>query len=315
MPSKIPPTIADYAILPIAVPPTTAYPVQAVHHIYLRPHAPKIPNPDDPRSLFLMNLPIDSTSSHLRAIFITLVGAGRFESITFERERRSIGSEISTAVTVIEKGNGGKKRKRGDATGTIGGGGDLPQIWDRDLHRSGSTAVVIMADTKGVEAVLKAVKKLHKSNDYPVWGQTIDGSRVEAPALGSKRYLTNHELRYPSKSAIQDSVNKFMINFNTREEAAANAAKKARNVPDEDGFVTVTRGGRTGPARREEAEEARRKELEKEEEKRKSMGDFYRFQGRERRKEEQGELVRRFEEDRRRVESMREMKKGKFRPE
>jgi ribosomal RNA-processing protein 7 len=53
---------------------------------------------------------------------------------------------------------------------------------------------------------------------------------------------------------------------------------------------------------------------EKERKKREEMGDFYRFQTREKRKAEQGELLKRFEEDRRRVEAMKE-KRGRFRPE
>lgn len=85
-------------------------------------------------------------------------------------------------------------------------------------------------------------------------------------------------------------------------------------MPDEDGFVTVTRGGRVGPARKADAESKRVEMEEKERKKREEMGDFYRFQTRERRKAEQGELVKRFEEDRKRVEAMKE-KRGKFRPE
>lgn len=191
---------------------------------------------------------------------------------------------------------------------------ELPAVWDRELHKSGSTAVVVLADRKMVESVLKAVKKVHKSGDHPVWGMTPEGKPVKAPALGSARYLMHQKLRFPDKAELQASVDAYMAAFNSKEEAAAREAKRVRNEPDEDGFITVTRGGRTGPARKEEAEEARRKELEKEEEKRKSMGDFYRFQGRERRKEEQKELVRQFEEDRKRVEELK-AQRGKFRPE
>jgi ribosomal RNA-processing protein 7 len=89
--------------------------------------------------------------------------------------------------------------------------------------------------------------------------------------------------------------------------------KTARSVPDEDGFITVTRGGRAGPARMEEAE-AKKAELE---ERRKNNGvkdDFYRFQNREKRKEAEVNLRKRFEEDRRRVERMRE-RRGRVRPE
>lgn len=73
------------------------------------------------------------------------------------------------------------------------------------------------------------------------------------------------------------------------------------------------RGGRAGPARVAEAEK-KKAELE---ERRRNNGvkdDFYRFQNREKRKEREGELKRRFEEDRRRVGEMRE-RRGRVRPE
>lgn len=314
--SKIPLTIATYTILPVELPPTTAFPQKATHHLYLRPHEPKIPSPSDARSLFLVNVPIDSTEAHFRALFTSLVGAGRFASITFENERRNTGANTGaagaqlTSKMDLEKN---KKRKRGDGSSPgQGNAGELPKTWDRDTCKSGSTAVAVMADEKSIEIVLKAARKANKSGKYPVWG---NGVTVKVPALGPERYLAHHRLQYPDKAVLQASVDAFMTEFNEREEAAARASKKLRNVPDEDGFVTVTRGGRTGPARREEAEEARRKELAKEEEKKKSMGDFYRFQGRERRKEEQGELVKKFEEDKKRVEAMRKEKRGRFRPE
>ena len=84
-------------------------------------------------------------------------------------------------------------------------------------------------------------------------------------------------------------------------------------MPDEDGFITVTRGGRTGPARLEQAE-LKQKELEERRQKNGAKADFYRFQTREKRKEAEGELRRKFEADRKRVEEMR-ARKGKVRPE
>ena len=313
--SKLPLTIATYTILPIELPPTPSFPQKATHHIYLRPHEPKIPSPSDSRSLFLVNVPVDSTEAHFRAIFTSLVGAGRFESITFGNERKGATAENAHAKQLTTKSNNGQSMKRKRAEELLVGNensGELPNVWNREMHKSGSTAIAVMADEKSVEIVLKSARKSNKSGKYPVWGEGVEG---KVPLLGPERYLMHHKLRYPDKLVLQASVDAFMTEFNKREEEAARASKRLRNVPDEDGFVTVTRGGRTGPARREEAEEARRKELAKEEEKKISMGDFYRFQGRERRKEEQGELVKKFEEDKRRVDAMRKEKRGRFRPE
>jgi ribosomal RNA-processing protein 7 len=78
----------------------------------------------------------------------------------------------------------------------------------------------------------------------------------------------------------------------------------------------VSRGGRTGPARLHDAE-AKKLEMEEKEKKRReelSEKPFYRFQMREIRKAEQAELVKRFEEDKARLLSMKEQR-GKFRPE
>ena len=85
-----------------------------------------------------------------------------------------------------------------------------------------------------------------------------------------------------------------------------------RNVPDEDGFITVARGGRTGAGRIEDAQAAQARLKQRAE---KRIGnDFYRFQSREERKKREGELKRRFEEEKKRVGEMR-AKKGKTVPE
>ena len=301
--------LEGYTILPLILPPTTAYPKPATHTLYLRQHEPKIPTDTDTRSLFLVNVPIDSTFAHFRAIFTSLVGAGKFESITFDYEKAKA-EPTSHALDVIQtKGN---KRKRSDEENLDT---SLPQIWNRQLGTSGGSAVVLLVDEKSVENTLKAVRKLHKSSSksskWPVWGERV-GDKVAA--LGTARYLSHQKLRYPDEATLQSSIDAFMSSWNSAEEEKARLSKRQRNVPDEDGFVTVTRGGRTGPARKEDAEEKRRELEEKEQKKREEMGDFYRFQMRERRKLEQGELVKRFEEDKRRVETMKE-KRGRFRPE
>ncbi|APA07517.1 hypothetical protein SS1G_00995 [Sclerotinia sclerotiorum 1980 UF-70] len=307
--SKIPTIIGDnYTILPVAIPSTPAYPITSTHHIYLRQHTPKIPTENDSRSLFATNLPIDSTDVHIRSIFAALIGVGRVEGVRFDGEKEEI-----TEQQQIETVSQSKKRKRGN---NVQIDTSLPQGWDRQLRFKGRTAVVLLVDEKSVESVLKAARKTCKSgkeSKYPVWGSGTEG---KVPALGSARYAKRQELRFPDKLAVQRSVDAFMTNFNSKEEERERERKRLRNVPDDDGFVTVVRGGRTGPARSEAAEEKRREMAEKEEKRRKELEDagFYRWQGREKRKKEVGELVKRFEEDRKRVEGMRE-KRGRFRPE
>ncbi|KAH8910983.1 hypothetical protein BR93DRAFT_955983 [Coniochaeta sp. PMI_546] len=312
-------TIGDFSILPISIPPLPSYPKPTTHHLYLRRNAPKIPTPDDSRSLFIINVPADSTRLHFRALFTALLGAGRFESITFEDERKAASQALADLLLPAQAARlapHSKKRKREDEEAQHAKEEEetarLPEPWSRPLRRSGGTAVVVLADERSVDKALKAAGKAARSGKFPVWGA---GVPEQGRALGSRWVRSHVRLTYPDRSAVEAAVDAFFTVYNRREREAAELAKRLRNEPDEDGFVTVTRGGgRTAPAKREEAEEARRKMVEKADKKREELSNFYRFQLRERKKEEQAELVKKFEEDRRRVDAMRE-KRGKFRPE
>lgn len=96
--------------------------------------------------------------------------------------------------------------------------------------------------------------------------------------------------------------------FANKEASEARSRARQRQEPDADGFITVTRGGRTNPARQEVAQE----QAEKQKDKQKGLDDFYRFQSREKRKQKANELVRKFEEDKEKIRKMRE-KRGMFR--
>ncbi|EQK98539.1 hypothetical protein G6O67_003667 [Ophiocordyceps sinensis] len=303
----------QFAILPIRMPAAPSYPKTAIHEIRVRRNAPKIPTENDARSLFLKNVPTDSTEPHLRAVFTSLVGAGRFEGIIFDDETTCalpIDPAHATKVTGFAR-----KRKRPDADAEDRGrqveASQLPQIWTRRLHTSSGTAVVLFADEKSVQLVLKAIAKLQKTNKYPVWGE---GLADQVPSLGAPWISSHLQLCRSDKADTQSAVHAFFNVFNSKEKEAAELAKRLRNEPDEDGFVTVTRGGRATPASRHEAEEAKQRMVDRQDKKKSELKDFYRFQLRERRKLEQAALLRRFEGDKRKVEAMRE-KRGKFRPE
>ncbi|KAK4153222.1 vanillate o-demethylase [Chaetomidium leptoderma] len=322
MPSG-PTTIGDFSVLPVSIPPLPSFPRNVVHYLYVRRNAPKIPTATDARSLFLTNVPVDSTEAHFRALFASLVGAGRFESAAFEDERKDAHSQSQSPFDAARPAHAArllqahsKKRKREDEEAERAreeAAARLPSTWTRPLRKSGSTAVVLLADEKSVEQVLKAIGKVHKTKKYPAWGgDNLPEGKV--PPLGSIWLKSHNRLSYPDKGALQASVDAFSALFARREQEAAEIAKRLRNEPDEDGFVTVTRGGRAATAGRNEAEEAKRKMLERQEKKKEELTNFYRFQLRERKKEEQAELLKRFDDDRRKLEAMR-VKRGKFIPE
>ncbi|KAK2754710.1 Ribosomal RNA-processing protein 7 [Arachnomyces sp. PD_36] len=305
--AKIPTSISGYTVLPIRLPSLPSFPEGATHYIYLQPHEPRIPEPHSARSLFLVNIPTSTTETHLRHLFGTQLASGRVEQVEFHDapKRKSVVPNASSSHPVNKK-----KRKRIGAEELEGEleNIELPQAWDRKLQSSGAHAVVVFVDVASMEASLKAAKRAAKKGTGIVWGEGIE-DRI--PALGPKRYEAHERALYPSRATLLRSVNDYMTVYARLEEARTREAAKKTQEPDEDGFITVTSGPKNNSVVREEEV----KELiAKQKEKSKGLEDFYRFQMREKRKEKQGELVRRFEEDKRKVEDMKR-RRGKVRPE
>jgi ribosomal RNA-processing protein 7 len=121
-------------------------------------------------------------------------------------------------------------------------------------------------------------------------------------------YRTHHSLTFPPREQLQRNINAYLTQYASLEAVRAKQLAQKRSEPDEDGFITVTRGGRTGPARLEEAQAAAER-LKARDEKRVGKA-FYRFQTREERKKRERELKDRFEEDVKRVKDLRSRRGG-----
>lgn len=113
----------------------------------------------------------------------------------------------------------------------------------------------------------------------------------------------HHNLRFPDKAVLQHSVDAFMDAFSEQEKKAKLALAR-QAIPDEDGFITVVRGGRRAPARQEDALAVAEKKKGKTE-----LKDFYRFQVREVRKEKHQQLLAKFEQDKKKVAERKSQRK------
>ena len=184
--AKIPLQVAGYTVFPLSLLPLPSFPQAATHYLYLAPHQPKIPTPTASRSLFLVNIPFDSTEVHIKHLFSTQIGlpAGRIEDVQFEGQRRkTIGMDEASGLESSQHKKS-KKRKRGNFRGTFEDmeGAALPPVWDRDLQTNGLTAVVLFVDRASMDAAFRAVKSMRKERREPVWGEGLEG---KVPALGS----------------------------------------------------------------------------------------------------------------------------------
>ncbi|ODQ52179.1 hypothetical protein SAICODRAFT_138040 [Saitoella complicata NRRL Y-17804] len=304
-------SVNGYSILPVLTPTSTNR--DAKHYLYVREHVSKLDEPTetDGRVLFAVNLPIDSTEAHLRALFGSLVpvGQGRIESVKFAGPidvQRVVSSE-DVIEEEVEEPQTGKKRKREAEASTPLAITGFPSSWDRKILPAASTAHITFLEASGLQKVLSALvsEKLHQSP--PLWGKNVNPGQ---PPLGLARYQAHHTLSYPSRALLQATADKAIELFESRENMRAVALKRMRSEPDEDGFVTVTRGSRSAPGRAADEDELKEKTEEKK--KKGELQDFYRFQLREKKREKMMELRRKFEEDKVRVREMRE--KRRFRP-
>ena len=183
---SIPLQISGYTILPLSLPSLPSLSDTATHYIYVAPHQPRISTPTAQRSLFLVNIPFDSSELHIKHLFSTQLGLsnGRIEDVQFEGGRRKGNSTDKSAIVKPEIEKKGKKRKRRDEGQSIEDldGAALPSTWDRELQCSGSTAVVVFVDRLSMEACLKAVKKVRKEHKELIWGDSLE---QKLPSLGS----------------------------------------------------------------------------------------------------------------------------------
>ena len=291
---NVPREVAGFVALPLCLPKTAAFSSPAKHYLYIKPH--DMSEADAARSLFISNLPMTTTEAHIQHLFGQQLAAGRVDRVVFDDGPTRTPSQMERT---------GKKRKRMTAAeiDIELEAHKLPQTLERPLGSSGAHAVVVFLDRSSADASLKAARHAAKAGTEIVWGEGI-----AVPPLGLQRYRDDQKLRYPARKDLLQSVDSYMSAYGRMEEARSRAEAKRREVPDEDGFVTVTRGARGGVIRSEDSKGL----LEKQNAKSKGVEDFYRFQMRERRKEEQGEFLRKFEQDRRRVDEMR-ARRGKIR--
>ena len=188
--SSVPSQISGFIVLPIALPPLPSYPKEATHHLYLSPHQPKNPEANTDRSLFLVNVPFNSTELHIKQLLSTQLGlpAGRIEEVRFNGKRGGERHKDDSSTRGQPLQITGKKRKRrikGSKQNQIEGA-ELPSTWDRELVTGDLTAVVLFIDKSSANAVLKAAKNAKKDGMKPVWGEGLED---KVPPLGSASML------------------------------------------------------------------------------------------------------------------------------
>jgi ribosomal RNA-processing protein 7 len=118
--------------------------------------------------------------------------------------------------------------------------------------------------------------------------------------------------RPPNPETLQKEIDSYMARYDRQLAKKVEEDLKREEVPDDDGWVTVSRYGKNKGTPRTEKHETKTKLKDKKRNQEKELLHFYAYQIRESKKEYVAQLRQRFEEDKQKIVQMKAARK--FRP-
>ncbi|TYZ68435.1 hypothetical protein PybrP1_003885 [[Pythium] brassicae (nom. inval.)] len=129
----------------------------------------------------------------------------------------------------------------------------------------------------------------------------------DAAVSGLQKYLRQYRANKPGLATVKAIADQYMAKFDAEEDEDFRRREELKAQVDDDGFKTVVNTKKRSLAAAEDLARPAKKQKSKE------MTDFYRFQMRERKRDQLKSLRERFEEDRQMVEKLK--RSNKFKPE
>ncbi|KIJ57131.1 hypothetical protein M422DRAFT_23236 [Sphaerobolus stellatus SS14] len=342
----LPPKIAGFTVLPIL------YSKSTKHYLYVREHVSKSHSDQvDPlpsgRTLFVVNIPPDSTERELTLFFKT---CGHVERVAFqqdvwatedfgpmmddedesedeedeENEGENEGEEAAEEEEEDESMNPRKRRrlrkKLKENMPPHVTPLPQPELPLRIFRHTGSSAHVIFADSSSISRALSLPPSSSDQRKWPPTTGTI------APS-GLAHYIALYDAQRPPLTAVKAHADTYadVFEYNKALTAQKSKYKKGEAIVDEDGFTMVTRGGAYGQtlgggvgvasksfhkdARSGAGEKAGKRGKKKT--KKHEKDNFYRFQVHEHRRRELVDLKKEFQKDVEKIEKLKESKRYK----
>lgn len=260
---------------------------QKPHYLYFKKHD-GVQN--DGRSLFVFNLPIETDLSVVKKLFQKVALGATVEEY--------IPSALTDYLEDVWL----------DLT-RLTSGIDIP-VDDEQEQRTKlprNCSIIKFVDKQAFQLALSELKKLSSSQEKVIWPW-------EGP-FGSLYLLNKYRSRFLDPEELSNTVSQALVEFDEAERESMEQLQQQALLVDEDGFTMVVGShrktkagimGRQKLASTVEVDKAQSKLKKKEKE------DFYRFQLREKKKQEMNDLLSKFKQDQERVRLMKEKKR--FRP-
>ncbi|XP_056379746.1 ribosomal RNA-processing protein 7 homolog A [Hyla sarda] len=140
----------------------------------------------------------------------------------------------------------------------------------------------------------------------------VVSTRDDFVKAGIHKWIEDYENSFTDVAALQAEIDQYMQEYDAKQAKKEDKAKEEEGVPDEEGWITVTRKGRRPGTARTEAINLRLTQKEKRKRAQKELLNFYAWQHRNKKKEHLAELRQKFEEDKQKIALMRAQRR--FRP-
>lgn len=151
--ASLPGSVNGFSLLPISLPSPLPTVPSAVHILYLRRHEehpkpPAVTSTEPSRTIFVVNIPVDSTKETLRGLFASL--GGRLEDVRF-RGQEDGDADVSEKLL-------------------------FPEVWDRPLNSSGATAHITFPKLEDVNKIFKTITKERRNQAGAIreWGVGVN---------------------------------------------------------------------------------------------------------------------------------------------
>ena len=236
------------------------YSPQATHYLYIRAHASRTASDELPtdRTLFLVNVPPDSTERELITLFST---CGAIHKVKFGGqeaipeldddftsddegepaiEENTLMQEDQDATKILKDTKRDKKRPPPKVI-------PMPTVALRHMRRTGGTAHIVFTSTQGLSAALSLPSTSTSDAACLTWPKFKATSAAEPSGLA--HYKAKYRASRPPLVAVREHADSSMEAFEYRRalESKRNSKyKKGEAIVDEDGFTLVTRGGAYG---------------------------------------------------------------------
>ncbi|PWN37430.1 uncharacterized protein FA14DRAFT_109092, partial [Meira miltonrushii] len=288
------------------------------HWCYMRAHT----GGEDERTMFLVNLPIDTTEKHIRIIFAQ---AGQIENVKLWKGK---GVELMEEDEEDEEQPSGSSKKVVQQIPKVV---PLPSFDPRDPNPflpTSTSAHVTFLDESSLARALEIHSK--RSNTVRTAEEAAAKSATSAPPVGLDYLLARHRAVRPASSLVKEHADSVIALFEYRlknpkqKSKASTGGIEAVSVGpngemlDADGFIIVQstgKYGRTADAQggsvrvaRSRAQGERNRGADDEPAKKKKrleLDDFYRFQRREAKRQELADLRAKFQADQEKIKELK----------